>query len=868
MGELHGAPDLDRQPPMQEDVGGDSPFENGNENGKDDTNKNGNDTKGQPSAEVAEAPKEEPPSKKQRIEEPFSNASDKAENNSNDGNKNNPQQEKKHQQHQHDAGGKKTSKKKVKTKHMDPKVLRVRKIIQEGCRTNDLASAMEAYEDALSQGIRVEAQSYYNLLNLCDGLDRDERKVHVGTPKQQPPKAKPQEKASTNADEARQKDGESKHNKSNEAAAANPAPAKANPIDSQQRQEYVFAIKEKMQSKEVNLPLNETAYSAIVKILSKNKEYSKAEEILAEAEAVQQCKPKLRLYASLLHAYCSARESDEASSPSKDTGDEKTTKSKPRTTKLVDALRCWKRLRQRATAIRKDAKAAKKSSGGGYVLDGMDLTEREYLSLIRCAARAYSSSDNAEGDPGNDLVMEDVLTRLAEDVPVPSKDTVAAILEWFQAQNKQTKSNPLAKPENPKRTIIQELLDEIRTYDTVSEPSPRMGPVVASATTTAPSNAKGSWTISEACSIDGTTGVLLDGCLKGLCLKPVPLSDGSFRDMTAMNESIVTDGNVKGNAQCKFQGGRKGKRRTDFSPDERRHEWKRFDDFLNQQCGVAVKASTGDGSSGDNNNHSKPSQRPYDVVIDGANIGYFKQNFAYAPRHVDYEQIDWVVRHFTDKLGKKVLLVMHNRHFGRHMLPDKYRPICDAWRNEGILYRTPPGMNDDWFWMHAALRFKTLVVTNDEMRDHHFQMLAPKFFLRWKERHQIHFDFGDTKNGNAKSSNDHRYRGSGRRPREVLLTYPDVYSRRIQNVADGLVVPLTKRGDENRFLDGCHVASKDEPGAELYLCIRPTDTTPPAPVKVQKPNTCDDPEPDRMILENDDDRGDVTTTATIGDDSK
>merc|ERR1711935_1225910 len=59
-----------------------------------------------------------------------------------------------------------------------------------------------------------------------------------------------------------------------------------------------------------------------------------------------------------------------------------------------------------------------------------------------------------------------------------------------------------------------------------------------------------------------------------------------------------------------------------------------------------------------------------------------------------------------------------------------------------VLYKTPPGMNDDWFWMHAALKYKTLVVTNDEMRDHHFQMLAPKFFLRWKERHQIHFDFG------------------------------------------------------------------------------------------------------------------------------
>merc|ERR1712195_449591 len=133
----------------------------------------------------------------------------------------------------------------------------------------------------------------------------------------------------------------------------------------------------------------------------------------------------------------------------------------------------------------------------------------------------------------------------------------------------------------------------------------------------------------------------------------------------------------------------------------------------------------------------------YDVVIDGANIGYYKQNFMNSPHHVNYEQIDWIVRYFTYTLNKRVLLVMHNRHFTKRMLPSKYQYIIDFWMNNNILYQTPAGMNDDWFWMHAALKYKTLVVTNDEMRDHHFQMLAPKFFLRWKERHQIHFEFGD-----------------------------------------------------------------------------------------------------------------------------
>ena len=29
------------------------------------------------------------------------------------------------------------------------------------------------------------------------------------------------------------------------------------------------------------------------------------------------------------------------------------------------------------------------------------------------------------------------------------------------------------------------------------------------------------------------------------------------------------------------------------------------------------------------------------------------------------------------------------------------------------------------------------------MRDHHFQMLSPRSFARWKERNQIHFNYGD-----------------------------------------------------------------------------------------------------------------------------
>ena len=68
----------------------------------------------------------------------------------------------------------------TRSKKMDPKVLSIRRQIQLGCRDNDLEAAMKVYDEAVQADIHLEAQTFYSLLNLCDGL---ERTVHVGTPK-------------------------------------------------------------------------------------------------------------------------------------------------------------------------------------------------------------------------------------------------------------------------------------------------------------------------------------------------------------------------------------------------------------------------------------------------------------------------------------------------------------------------------------------------------------------------------------------------------------------------------------------------------------------------------------------------------------
>ena len=38
---------------------------------------------------------------------------------------------------------------------------------------------------------------------------------------------------------------------------------------------------------------------------------------------------------------------------------------------------------------------------------------------------------------------------------------------------------------------------------------------------------------------------------------------------------------------------------------------------------------------------------------------------------------------------------------------------------------------------HAGAGHAGLLLSNDEMRDHIFSLLAPKYFHKWKQRHQV-----------------------------------------------------------------------------------------------------------------------------------
>jgi len=443
------------------------------------------------------------------------------------------------------------------------------------------------------------------------------------------------------------------------------------------------------------------------------------------------------------------------------------------------------------------------------------------------------------------LIMERVLSDLAQDVLVPSRACRQAIVQWFQSTAATTAATSDGNDNDKDDPVVQEiqtLLDEIRTNQQAQQTAvplevPSMGPVQQVS--------DGGWTISTECRRDPQTGQLLNGCLQGSTLQPVHIGTETWKFMKQANETIVQKGGLEQH-KSQYQGGKKGKKRPRHNAaqeDERRRTiWSQFQTFLQH--------------------HSPPPQ----VVIDGANIGFYQSNFVGAPRHLDYVQVDWMIQHLERELasksastsdgdivegndlasqqpqekesGKKVprvLVFLHERHLNG--VPRKFQNLVQSWQSAGQLYTTPFGMNDDWFWLQAALHWKCLFVTNDEMRDHFFQMLAPRSFVSWKERHQVHFSFGDWVRRSPDPSQEQQQQNQqSTRSRQVLLQYPEPYSRRIQRIAPpdngnkdqppttGLVIPLPKQGDENRFLDGKHV-DDSAPTEELYLCIRATTTT-------------------------------------------
>lgn len=160
----------------------------------------------------------------------------------------------------------------------------------------------------------------------------------------------------------------------------------------------------------------------------------------------------------------------------------------------------------------------------------------------------------------------------------------------------------------------------------------------------------------------------------------------------------------------------------------------------------------------------KIKKKRVDIHLDGANIGYYNKRVDKGDT-LSYQQIDMVMEKCLS-MGKKPLIYLHVRHY------NNTNQYIKKWNKMKVLYITPKGIDDDWFWLYGCMsNSKTLIITNDLMRDHHFSLLSTRRFLQWKERHSISFDFQY-----PQPNISHRFQ----KPFNTLIRYPPIYSHRIQ----------------------------------------------------------------------------------------
>ncbi|KAH7415384.1 hypothetical protein KP509_14G040300 [Ceratopteris richardii] len=129
---------------------------------------------------------------------------------------------------------------------------------------------------------------------------------------------------------------------------------------------------------------------------------------------------------------------------------------------------------------------------------------------------------------------------------------------------------------------------------------------------------------------------------------------------------------------------------------------------------------------------------PFDAVVDGANVGLYNPKVY---NGFSLRLLDAVVRRAESRFctEKLPLVLLHGRHKSEIMKSQAGVSFISRFMKNNALYFTPSGADDDWFWLYAAVKCRSVLVTNDNMRDHIFALLGNNFFPKWKERHQVRF---------------------------------------------------------------------------------------------------------------------------------
>ena len=216
-------------------------------------------------------------------------------------------------------------------------------------------------------------------------------------------------------------------------------------------------------------------------------------------------------------------------------------------------------------------------------------------------------------------------------------------------------------------------------------------------------------------------------------------------------------------------------KRQDDSVNRARDELQKFSDWLDRRKGD-----------------------PFTAIVDGANVGYYMQSFDKG--RFNYHQIKFMVDTLEER-GENTLVVIPNKYGYNEFYSSKREQqrldqteieIMQDLVDRGKLYRVPPRCLDDFYWMLASISDQTasrngqdlsvsnddpndrfpgtrpMLITNDQMRDHKYELLEPRLFRRWYGCHIVNYNFTAFVLGESVANN------------EIGYSQADFFSREIQ----------------------------------------------------------------------------------------
>ena len=217
-------------------------------------------------------------------------------------------------------------------------------------------------------------------------------------------------------------------------------------------------------------------------------------------------------------------------------------------------------------------------------------------------------------------------------------------------------------------------------------------------------------------------------------------------------------------------------RRQDESVDRATEELQKFSDWLDERDG-----------------------EPFTAIVDGANIAYYMQSFDKG--RFNYHQIKFMVDTLEER-GETVLVVIPHKYgynefytsnkSNHQTLDAEERTIMNDLLRKKKLYKVPPRCLDDLYWMLASVSdqsasrkgadlsvsnddpngrwpgVRPVLISNDQMRDHKWELLEPRLFRRWYGCHIVNYNFTAFVMGECVEGN------------EIFFSQADFFSREIQ----------------------------------------------------------------------------------------